>query len=380
MLRSVLAPLGLAVILIGAPTWADSQDPEQLRAQLKEVTEEIVRLQQQRADRLRERDVVQSALADSERQLSAIERRRRELDAERSTADAALAELQQQAQLEQKRLQIALHEVGLQLALVHRQGQHAALRHLLNQNSPQRVSRQLTYHRHLLDARQRSITELSDTLRQLRENGIEQSMRRDELVVLQRQQRQLQDDLEAAVAERSRHLVAAEAGLDSAQAQLQQRQADAAALASLLEELAALMATLPQDEELPRITTLRGQLRRPVDGRVIEGFGQSRGGESRRSGWVMAAAPGSEVRATAHGRVAFADWLRGYGLLVILDHGDGIMSLYGQNQSVLRQVGDWVRTGEVIAVTGEPDRGLYFEIRENGRPVNPSRWLQPAGG
>jgi septal ring factor EnvC (AmiA/AmiB activator) len=380
VLRSVLALFALTVVLIGVPAWAAAEDPEQVRAQLREVTEEIGRLQQQRADRLRERNAVQSALADSERQLSAIERRRRQLDAERSAADAALADLQHQAQAEQKRLQVALHEVGLQLALVHRQGQHAALRHLLNQNSPQRVSRQLTYHRHLLDARQRSINELSDTLRQLRNNATEQSLRRDELVVLQREQGQLQDDLKTAVAERSRRLAAAEAELDSTQAQLQQRQIDAAALEALLEELAALMAALPQDEELPRITTLRGQLQRPVEAQVIEGFGQSRGGESRRSGWVMAAAPGSEVRAAAHGRVAFADWLRGYGLLLILDHGDGVMSLYGQNQSVLRQVGDWVRTGEVIAVTGELDRGFYFEIRENGRPVNPSRWLQPAGG
>lgn len=368
------------LMLAVVPGWGQSEDPEALRAQLQAVTEEIVRLQSLRAERLRERDAVQSALAESERQLSAIERRRRQLEAERHVVDAALIELDSQAQTQQARLQRALHEVGLQLTLVHRQGQQAALRHLLNQSSPQRVARQLGYHRHVLNARQRSLTELTGTLQHLRANATAQRQRRDELAVLQHEQGQLEADMQVAVAERARRLVDADQAVDSAQAQLQQREADAAALESLLAELAALMATLPRDEEVPRITTLRGQLIRPVSGRVVEGFGQSRGGDLRRSGWVMATAAGSEVRAAAHGRVAFADWLRGYGLLLIIDHGDGVMSLYGHNQSVLREVGNWVRAGEVIALTGESERGLYFEIRENGQPVNPSRWLQPAGG
>ena len=372
--------LGLLLALTAVAVWGQSEDPQAVRAQLQSVTEEIVRLQTLRAERLRERDAVQSALAESERQLSAIERRRRELDAALRDLDAALHELDVQAQSQQARLQAALHEVALQLTLVHRQGQHAALRHLLNQNSPQRVARQLGYHRHVLNARQRSLAELNDTLQQLRDNATAQRQRREALAALRQEQSALESALQVAVAERGRRLIDAEQALDSAQAQLQQREADAAALESLLAELAALMATLPQDEEVPRITTLRGQLLRPVTGRVLEGFGQSSGGESRRSGWVMAAAAGSEVRAAAHGRVAFADWLRGYGLLLIIDHGDGVMSLYGHNQSVLREVGNWVAAGDVIALTGEADRGLYFEIRENGRPVNPSRWLQPAGG
>lgn len=372
--------LCLVLMLSAASGKGRAEDPEALRAQLQAVTEEINQLQRTQAQRLRARDAVQSALAESERQLGAIERRRRELEAERRLVDEALIDLDSQAQAGQARLQRALHEVGLQLALVHRQGQQAALRHLLNQSSPQRVARQLGYHRHVMTARQRSLAELNDSVQQLQANAERQRERRDELAALQRQQAALEADLQAAVAERSRRLAEAEQALDSTQAQLQQRQADAQALSSLLAELAALMATLPQDEEVPRITSLRGELMRPVGGRVLEGFGQSRGGDSRRTGWLMAAAAGSEVRAAAHGRVAFADWLRGYGLLVIIDHGDGVMTLYGQNQSVLREVGNWVRAGDVIALTGESERGLYFEIRENGEPVNPSRWLQPAGG
>jgi len=96
-------------------------------------------------------------------------------------------------------------------------------------------------------------------------------------------------------------------------------------------------------------------------------------------GWVLDAAPGTEVRNIAYGRIAFADWLRGYGLLMIIDHGNGFMSLYGYNETLLSKVGDWVESGDVIAIVGNNpgvEQGLYFELRKDGKAVDPAAWLK----
>jgi murein hydrolase activator len=112
---------------------------------------------------------------------------------------------------------------------------------------------------------------------------------------------------------------------------------------------------------------------------LLHRFGEHRAGDLSWNGWLIQAQGGQEVSAVAYGRVAYADWLRGYGLILILDHGDGFMSLYAHNEALLRDVGDWVRPGDLIATVGNSggvaETGVYFELRRNGRPVNPSGWF-----
>ena len=116
----------------------------------------------------------------------------------------------------------------------------------------------------------------------------------------------------------------------------------------------------------------------PVAGPVRHAFGQTRAGGMRWQGWLIGSDPGSEVRSIAYGRVAFADWLRGYGLLIIIDHGQGFMSLYGQNESLLHEAGTWVENGEPISVVGSnpgDTQGLYFELRRQGKALDPAAWV-----
>jgi septal ring factor EnvC (AmiA/AmiB activator) len=116
----------------------------------------------------------------------------------------------------------------------------------------------------------------------------------------------------------------------------------------------------------------------PIEGPVRHAFGQDRGSELNWQGWLIGADAGAEVKAVAYGRVAFADWLRGYGLLIIIDHGDGYMTLYGHNESLLHDAGNWVDAGEIISVVGSnpgSGQGLYFELRRNGKAVDPAAWL-----
>jgi septal ring factor EnvC (AmiA/AmiB activator) len=150
-------------------------------------------------------------------------------------------------------------------------------------------------------------------------------------------------------------------------------------LADLVVRLRDVMAGFPVETDEP-LAKLKGKLAWPVQGRIAGDYGQPRGaGPVKWNGVLLEAPAGTPVRAVFHGRVAFADWLQGLGLLVIVDHGGGYMSLYGHNEALLKESGDWVEPGESIAQVGDSGGqsrpGLYFEIRLNGEPVNPNPWI-----
>ncbi|MDH5501904.1 MAG: peptidoglycan DD-metalloendopeptidase family protein, partial [Gammaproteobacteria bacterium] len=143
-------------------------------------------------------------------------------------------------------------------------------------------------------------------------------------------------------------------------------------------ELGSILADYPIRSEEP-FSELKGRLTWPVAGGLVHDFGQPRAGGLKWNGVVLSAARGREVRAVYHGRIVFADWLSGMGLLVIVDHGEGFLTLYGYNETLLKATGDWVAPGDVIATVGDSggqaQAGLYFEIRQGKTPVNPRRWI-----
>jgi septal ring factor EnvC (AmiA/AmiB activator) len=155
-------------------------------------------------------------------------------------------------------------------------------------------------------------------------------------------------------------------------------------LTRLIAELSSILSDYPITSEEP-FSTHKGRLTWPVAGTLLHEFGQPRvGGSVKWNGVVLAAPRGREVRAVYHGRVAFADWLAGMGLLVIVDHGEGYMSLYGYNETILKNTGDWVAPGDVIATVGDSggqsQSGLYFELRNGTKPENPRRWVTRTPG
>ncbi|MDR0440457.1 MAG: peptidoglycan DD-metalloendopeptidase family protein, partial [Candidatus Accumulibacter sp.] len=137
--------------------------------------------------------------------------------------------------------------------------------------------------------------------------------------------------------------------------------------------------TAPESLPTGSFTAMRGRLRLPVRGTVTNRYGGQRQEGSTWKGLFIRAAQGSEIRAIADGRVVFSDWMRGFGNLLIVDHGDGYLSIYGYNDAVLTQVGDDVRGGDSIATAGNsggnPESGLYFELRHQGQPVDPLKWV-----
>jgi septal ring factor EnvC (AmiA/AmiB activator) len=164
-------------------------------------------------------------------------------------------------------------------------------------------------------------------------------------------------------------------------AQLQILQINEQELENLVGQLKHQDLAIQTFEDIPSFNSLRGQLNWPIKGRVISRFGSLRkGGKLKWQGVNISARSGVEVKAISTGKVVFADWFRNMGLLLILDHGDGFMSLYGHNERLLKKSGDWVIADDLIARVGDTGgqqlSGLYFEIRQSGNPIDPVLWCQ----
>ncbi len=192
--------------------------------------------------------------------------------------------------------------------------------------------------------------------------------------------------LELAGEKRERIIAALNLQLQSKAQELEGLQANEKQLQSLLIELQDVLADIPLDPAANTpFSSRKGKLPWPATGRISASFGSTREvGKLRWDGVLIEAPEGREVRSVHYGRVAFADWLRGFGLLLIIDHGDGYMSLYGYNQSLFKETGEWVEAGEVIAQVGSSggrsSTGVYFGIRHNGEPVDPKGWCKQIKG
>lgn len=376
--RLALRCIGAVLLIAGSSTLC-ADDPAALEARLEQLRSEIAAIQQRLDRDLGERDASLEALAMAERQVSRARRARRETAEVLERTRAEISRLNhQQAELEDK---VARHAdiLARQLVVAYRHGAGSRLRMLLNQDDPRQLSRRLAYHGYLtrarLDAMQRLAGAL-DELARTRQALDDQRSSREQLLV--QQQAEL-ESFEQAQAERGEALAELEARIRDDRERLADLERDAAELAALLEQLATALADVPPELETVAFGELRGHLPVPVEGPLRRRFGDHRGGEMQWNGWLISAPIGEPVRAIAHGRVAYSDWLRGYGLLMIIDHGDGFMSLYAHNESLLRDVGDWVSPGEPITTVGNSggtgETGVYFELRRDGQPVNPAGWV-----
>lgn len=345
---------------------------EKLRATIVSLRKDLDRTRD-RYDRtrreIREAEERIGALAKSLRQINqkiTLQRRRvTELESKRRTLDGSVAHQREQ--------------IARQVRAAYATGQQGYLRLLLNQEDPATVGRMLAYYDHFNRARTARIGELQTTLRELQgvRAAVEQEATR--LETLRADQTGEKAKLEGTRRTRSVLLVKLERELSSKDQRLEGLKADA-------RDLEAVVAALSRavDEHIPEhqpFKRLQGRLTWPAPGSFEARFGGPRAkGKLRWEGVLIRAGQGQEVRAVSRGRVAFADWLRGYGLLLVIDHGEGYMSLYGHNQSLFKEMGDWVEADEVIATVGDSGgqehEALYFEIRHNGKPLDPAKWCK----
>lgn len=285
---------------------------------------------------------------------------------------------------EQRELQNELDSqrdlLGQQIKAAYLIGRQEFLKLLLNQEDPAAVGRVSTYYDYFNRARSDQIKAALKTVAKL--DSVEQQIarRKTELQSLHDREAKQKQQLEKNFRERSRAVARLKREIGSKDEQLSQLEADEEQLQKLLQALNRKLGDLLTGQDSRQsFAEQRGKLTWPARGEVQKRFGQSRNaGKLRWNGVLIGNSEGNTVYAVAPGRVAYADWLRGYGLLIIIDHGDGYMSLYGHNQGLLKEVGDWVQADEAIAEVGSSggrdEAGLYFEIRHNGTPTNPATW------
>ena len=430
MLRALI-PLALSCLL--SPAFADerAQTQQQLdatRQDIAELKKTLSKLQEEKAGVQKDLKATETDIGNLEKQVEALQQELKKTEGELERLDTEKKKLQS-ARVEQQRL------IAIQARSAYQNnGREEYLKLLLNQQNPEKFARTLTYYDYLSKARLDQLKAFNETLRQLA--NVEQDISRQQEQLLA-QRADLDTRRQALDAERSkRQQVLAKLNNDvkSGDQKLQARQQDQADLAKVLKTIEETLARQAREAEQARQkallaqqeaekrrqqealaaradkddaeppkkarTTLgpmvssdgasyggafsaaRGKLPWPVNGRLLARFGDARGNDARAKwdGVMISANPGTQVHAVHGGRVVFADWLRGAGLLVILDHGNGYLSLYGHNQSLLKSAGDIVKAGEAISTVGDSggqdSAGLYFAIRQQGRPTDPSQWCR----
>jgi len=331
------------------------------------------------------RDELQSKLQQSETEIADLVKKIERLQGELKQEKQQLQQLnKEREQLHDARREQQKH-IAQQVSAAYRLGQQGNLKLLLNQESPARVSRMLKYYDYFLTARANKINTYLDTINDL--NRVEPQIQQKAQQLAQNKSRlqERHSQLDSRQQERQRTLAKLNRAIDSKDAQLRKLAADRQRLQQLLDQVAAAVASIALPGGDKPFGQLKGKLPWPTKGKMRHHFGSARvAGKLNWDGVLIQAPAGREVRAVHHGRVVFADYLRGQGLLLIIDHGGGYMSLYAHNQTLLRETGDWVSGGETVATVGNSGgrsrAGLYFEIRHQGNPTDPARWLTRNAG
>ncbi|ODN68343.1 murein hydrolase activator EnvC family protein [Methylophaga muralis] len=331
---------------------------------------------------------LQQQLKKQSLKVSEINRELNKLKQSIAVKDDELLNLQlEQGQTEQQQAQ-QLEALNEQIRSAFMNAQPSYLKILLSEQSPERVSRSNTYYRYFHTARQQQIEALQTTLLNLTEQEKAIYAVKKNLGDLEQQQLAQQEALKQQTAERESTLAALNKKISGQDAQLSALRQEEKDLQSLLNALAKKAAQRPPPAAAvkpnARFSGLSGKLQWPLTGKILASYGSQRNLDKLSwKGILIASDKGTSVKASADGRVVFADWMKGFGLLIIIDHGEQFMTLYGNNDSLLKNTGDTVKAGDVIAQSGDQGvrqiAGLYFEVRHKGSPTNPIQWLRKQG-
>jgi septal ring factor EnvC (AmiA/AmiB activator) len=374
----------LLALPAAVPGRLDAAGPELDRAaaeaKLEKLMLEIKQLRRQLESARIERRTGQEKLRAIDLEIQAANLELRSLREQQAERELELAKLERQRESYLASLDQRLGELAQQLRASYRNGRQSRMKLVLNQDDPAMLSRLLAYYEFISRAQVERISLLRDALETL--GRMQQSIDRElaRITRLSEQQRELVERLGAQRLQREALLADLAGEIAGEESRLRELERNRQDLEALISRLADAQADIPADlGDHLGVERQKGRLPMPVHGPVRQAYGQSRSGGTRWQGWLIGAEAGTEVRAIAYGRVAFADWLRGYGLLMIIDHGRGYMSLYGHNESLLHEAGAWVEPGDMISLVGSNpggSQGLYFELRKGGKTLDPAAWLK----
>jgi murein hydrolase activator len=395
--RRPLQLVALLILLLGAGTTAAAA-PTATRARddLRELRGKIEALQKRLADAEESKTEAADALRESERAISDANRSLRDLAQQSRDVKQRLAGLRAASRDNESTLKTRQVLLAKLLYQQYLGGRSEPLKLLLNRENPNEIARQMHYFSYISRAHAALIASLRTHLVRLRELAQEVEQQLAELTAITARQAVEKRRLEQEKRARGKVLAGIAHDIQQQKRKIGTLKRDENRLTKLVEQLGRIIARSPsrpspvprlKNERLPDSSgdgtpfqQLKGKLHLPVRGELGNRFGSPRSDSGLNwKGLFIASRPGEEVHAIASGRVVFADWLRGFGNLLIIDHGDSYMSLYGNNETLYKQVGETIRGGETIAAVGNSggnsDSGLYFEIRYQGKPFDPLTWV-----
>lgn len=375
-----LLRLAIALALMSATVAADeiavqADKLKKLREHIHDIKSEVETMRGQRT-------ALQTTLEKTEKEIGTVAAELHRLDINADTTVQKIQSLNSDRVSERETLAELRQTLLLDMRSAYTAGRQQRIKLLLNQQDPASVSRLLTYHGYFTRARATRMQALRTTLARI--DDIERALVEQQTAIerLRLQQQDKSGQLMLEQDKRRKILAQLQRELQLKSTELSSLKKNEQRLQALLQSLQQAMRELPQEGgDFAALRQLKGTLRWPVAGRITRRYGAKQAaGELQSSGVLIATRAGADVHAIARGRIAFADWLRGFGLLLIIDHGDGFMSLYGQNRSLYKDVGEGVKRGEVVAAAGssggQEQEGLYLELRKDGRPFNPTAWFK----
>jgi septal ring factor EnvC (AmiA/AmiB activator) len=380
-------PLLLLFVAVAGPVLAQDSEGElaevkereleQVRERISDLKKSMDRASTERDRLTGELQNIEVAISEQRMRIKDIEREQRYAQNKKQALDADLAE--REAHLNEES-----NELAVQVRAAYMSGNQEKIKLLLNQRDPATLGRLMAYYRYLNDYRAENITAVLEEIKKLDELRSQIAAEEARLSGLARTRYDELGKLHNSQEERKALLASLRQKIANEGQEVTRLAAQEQDLTRLIAELTSILSDYPISSEQP-FSQHKGKLTWPIAGTLVHDFGQPRvGGNIKWNGVVLAAPRGREVRAVYHGRIAFADWLAGMGLLVIIDHGEGYMTLYGYNETILKNAGDWVAPGDVIATVGDSggqqQSSVYFEIRRGAKPVNPRQWVTKRPG
>jgi len=374
-----LAAAFIAPVPLGAQTNSVQSSEADYQRSLKTLKTQMGSLGKELNRAKGDRGALQNELQTAEQSIGKLNRTLTQTQKKQDTQTRKLHQLRNQRTSLRSDKKAQESHISEQIRAAYKLGQQGNIKLLLNQEAPEDLSRILRYYDYFLEARAEKLDAYRHTLHELDqlEPKIEHESqalgKTKQALLLQRKALNTNQDQRKTVLARLSKTI------KTKDAKLKKLSQDQNRLQQLLQKVATAIANLPVKGVSVRKKL--GALNLPVSGKIAQSFGAPRAdGKMRWNGLLITAAEGSDVSAIHHGQVVFSDYLKSYGLLLIIDHGNGYMSLYAHNQSLLRDTGDWIEAGEVIAAVGnsggQSRTGLYFELRHKGKPINPVNWFK----
>lgn len=357
----------------------NSAENQQVKNELQQLKQQIQQIEKNLKTKLDQQNKATKQLRSAEKKIATASKILKTTNRQLNEKNQHLSELNRQQKNLQSNKAAQKKALAQQIKAAYINGQQEYLKMLLNQQNPETLGRMLVYYDYMNKARIAKVDNLQKTLKELEtiEKTISQEI--NQLNILKKSKQAETEKLLKLKQKRQQVVNQLNKAVDTDSKKLKELQTNQKELQKLINTVQDTLDKIDFSQPLDGIKHLRGKLKWPASGKHIQKFGIQLAAGLKSKGVVIKANEGDSVKSVHYGRVVYADWLRGFGLLLILDHGKGYMSLYGYNQALYKQVGDWVESGETIATVGQSggrnESALYFELRHQGKPFSPNNWL-----